>query len=184
MRNCTHCGAPVGEKTVVCVKCGYIQNHPAAQAAAPVSLAQRVSAVPAVSKAPAVQLKTDRSLLKFILLSILTFGIYGIVVMSSISRDINTIASRYDFRRTMHYCWVYFLFSWLTLGIVPLVWGHRLCGRIGRELLRRRISYKFGAGTFWGWGIFGSLILIGPLVYTHKLLKAMNILAENYNFRG
>ena len=37
---------------------------------------------------PAVQLPTNRSLLKFILLSIITLGIYGLVVMT----EINTIA--------------------------------------------------------------------------------------------
>lgn len=40
--------------------------------------------------------------------------------MSNISTDINTIASRYDGKKTMHYCLVLFIFSWLTLGIVPL----------------------------------------------------------------
>ena len=48
------------------------------------------------SAAPVGQLKTNRGLLKYILLSFITFGIYGIVVMSSISNDINIVASRYD----------------------------------------------------------------------------------------
>ena len=39
---------------------------------------------------PAVQLPTNRSLLKFILLSIITLGIYGLVVMTKISTEINT----------------------------------------------------------------------------------------------
>ena len=90
--------------------------------------------------------------------------------MSNISTDINTIASRYDGKKTMHYCLVLFIFSWLTLGIVPLVWNHKISDRIGAELTRRGIDYQFGAGTFWGWGILGSLILVGPFIYTHKLL--------------
>ena len=132
----------------------------------------------------ACQLKTNRGLLKFLLLSILTFGIYGLVVMSAVSTDINTVASRYDGRKTMHYCLIYFLFSWMTLGIAPLVWSHRMCDRIGRELVRRRIDYSFGAETFWGWGFFGSLILVGPFIYIHKLLKSMNLLADHYNVNG
>ena len=51
--------------------------------------------------------------------------------MSNISTDINTIASRYDGKKTMHYCLVLFIFSWLTLGIVPLVWNHKISDRIG-----------------------------------------------------
>ena len=46
----------------------------------------------------------------------ITFGIYGIVVMSGVSTDINTIASRYDGKKTMHYCLVVcnsaFLLPW------------------------------------------------------------------------
>ena len=61
------------------------------------------------STAPVGQLKTNKSLVKFILLSLITFGIYGIVILSSVSNDINIIASRYDGKRTMHYCLLCFL---------------------------------------------------------------------------
>ena len=104
--------------------------------------------------------------------------------MSNVSTDINTIASRYDGKKTMHYCLVLFIFSCLTLGIVPLVWSHKISDRIGAELTRRGIDYQFGAGTFWGWGILGSLILVGPFIYTHKLLTAMNLLSADYNVNG
>lgn len=134
--------------------------------------------------APSIKLKTNRGLLKFILLSIITFGIYSIVVMSSISTDINLIAGRADGKKTMHYCLVFFLFSWLTFGIVPLVWYHKLSARIGNELKRRGIDYSFGAGSFWGWYILGAFIVVGPFIYTHKLLKSMNILCADFNVRG
>lgn len=54
------------------------------------------------STAPVGQLKANKSLVKYILLSLITFGIYGIVILSSVSNDINIIASRYDGKRTMH----------------------------------------------------------------------------------
>ena len=133
---------------------------------------------------PVRKLRTNRSLLKFILLSVITFGIYGLVVMSHVSENINTIASKYDGKHTMHYLIVVLLLSGITLGIVPLVWNHRICGRIGDELDRRNIGYRFNSGAFWLWGILGSLIIIGPFVYMHKLLKSMNRLAENYNIYG
>ena len=135
--------------------------------------------------APAKKLKTNRGLLKLILLSLITFGIYGLVVMSAVSTDINTIASRYDGKKTTHYLLMAFLFSWLTLGIAPLVWNHKISVRIGAELNRRHMKYSFGAGTFWGWGFFGTLLFgIGPLIYTHKLLRSMNLLSGHYNFYG
>lgn len=135
--------------------------------------------------APVKRLKTNRGLVKLILLSMITFGIYGLVVMSAVSTDINTIASRHDGKKTTHYLLMAFLFSWLTLGIAPIVWCHKLCSRIGAELARRNLKYPFGAGTFWGWGVLGSFLFgIGPLVYTHKLLRSMNLLSGHYNFYG
>jgi hypothetical protein len=122
--------------------------------------------------------------LKFFFLGIITLGIYPIVIMSKVSVYINIIAGRYDGRKTMHYCLVFFLFSWLTLGIVPIVWYHKLSNRMGAELQRRGIDYGFNAGTFWLWNVLGAIIICGPFIYTHKLLTAMNLLAADYNARG
>lgn len=134
--------------------------------------------------APVGQLKTNRGLVKLILLSLITFGIYSIVVYSSISSDINVIASRYDGRKTMHYCLLFFIVGPITLGIGTLVWFHKISSRIGNELSRRDISYSFGAADFWLWNIVGSLIVVGPFIYAYKLLKAMNLLSEHYNKNG
>ena len=136
------------------------------------------------ARGPVKQLRTNRGLLKMILLSLITLGIYGLWVMYTITEDVNTIATPYDRKTTMNFLLLAFVFSWLTLGIAPLVWYHRISNRIGNELLRRGIPYKFGAGTFWGWGILGCLIIIGPLVYCHKMMKSMNLLCADYNVRG
>lgn len=126
-------------------------------------------------------MKTNRGLLKMILLGIITLGIYPIVVYSQISEEINVLASPHDGRHTMHYCLIFFLFSWLTLNIATLVWWHRISGRIGQELRRRNLQYSFGASDFWLWNILGSLIVIGPFVYIHKLMKAMNFINADWN---
>lgn len=169
MKYCSKCGHEVSDDADVCLNCGCIINN-----------------TPSVSFAPTPvgQLKTNRSLLKFVFLSLITFGIYGLVVMSAVSTDITTIASRYDGKKTMHYCLVVFIFSPLTLGIVYLVWSHRLCDRIGCELVRRNISYRFGPLDFWLWDILGAFILVGPFIYMYRLLKSMNFLSENYNING
>lgn len=126
-------------------------------------------------------LRTNRGMVKFVLLSIITLGIYGLVVMSHISEEINQVASSRDGKHTMHYCLVFFIFSWLTLGIVPLVWNHRICNRMGDELAARNIPYNISAGTFWGWDFFGTLILVGPFIFLHKFFKSMNLINEDYN---
>lgn len=134
--------------------------------------------------APAAQLKTNRGLLKFILLNIITLGIYSLVIFSGISSDINVIASRYDGKKTMHFCLLFFLVGPITLGIADIVWFHRISNRIGNELKRRQIAYSFSASDYWLWNVLGAAIVIGPFVYLNKLFKAMNMLSENYNING
>lgn len=165
MKFCTNCGKQIEDGAAFCTGCG------SAVEGSPVNR-------------PTAQLKTNRGLIKYILLSLITFGIYGLVVMSTLSEDINIVASKYDGKKTMHFCLVFFLFSWLTFGIVPIVWYHKISARIGNELRRRGISYSFGAGSFWGWNVLGSLIYVGPFVYAHKLFKAMNLLCADYNIKG
>ena len=127
-------------------------------------------------------LRTNRSLAKLFFLSLLTFGIYGLVVMCHISEEINQVATPRDGKKTMHFAWIAFLLTGLTLGIAALVWYHKLSNRIGDELAARSIDYSFSSSTFWGWGFFGSLLFgIGPLVYAYKLLEAMNKINASYN---
>ncbi len=128
-------------------------------------------------------LKTDRNYITFLLLNIITCGIYAIFLNSAIGEDLNIIAAR-DGKKTMHYCLVYFVLAPLTLGIWGLVWFHQLSERMGDELRRRGIDYNFNASTFWLWNVLGSFIFVGPIVYTVKYIKAINLLAEDYNLNG
>lgn len=134
--------------------------------------------------APASKLNTKRSLLKFILLGIITFGIYPIVMYSSVSEAINTVASRYDGKKTMHFCLLFFIIAPLTLGIGAIVWFHKISNRIGEECKRRGIPYKFGASDFWIWNVLLAIIIVGPFIYVHKLLKATNLICADYNEKG
>ena len=126
------------------------------------------------SGAPVGQLKTNRGLLKYILLSIVTFGIYSIVFWCGVSGDINIIASRYDGKKTMHYALLLFLIAPLTAGIAAFVWNHRVYNRIGDEARRRGLDCSLSASDFWLWGVLGSLIIVGPFIALYKLCNASN----------
>ena len=139
---------------------------------------------PPLAYQPVGMLSTNRGLVKYILLSLITFGIYGLIAMSGVSTDINIIAQRYDGKKTMHFLLMSFIVSPLTLGIYGIVWFHTLSNRIGNELIRRGISYNFSATDFWLWCVLGSLIIVGPFIYIHKLFEAMNQLSESYNQYG
>lgn len=139
---------------------------------------------PAPNMPPARQLKTNRHIVIFLLLSFITFGIYSIVFYTSVANDLNTIASRYDGKKTMHYCLLCFIVAPLTLGIGAIVWFHKISARMGNELRRRGIAFDFGAADFWLWNVLGSLIIVGPFIYMYKFIKAINLLAANYNVNG
>ena len=137
-----------------------------------------------VNTAPVGQLKTNKRLLKTILLGIITFGIYPLVVMSAVSNDINIVASRYDGKKTMHYCLLIFIVAPITFGIAAIVWQHKISNRIGAELQRRGISYSFSATDYWLWSVLGALIIVGPFVYMYKMFKAVNLMNADYNAKG
>ena len=143
-----------------------------------------VNTVNTANTAPIGQLKTNKGLLKTILLSLITFGIYSLVVMSSVSNDINIVASRYDGKKTMHYCLLAFIVAPITLGIANFVWFHKISNRIGAELKRRGIAYSFSAKDYWLWSVLGSLIVVGPFIYLHKMFKAVNEMNAHYNING
>ncbi len=121
---------------------------------------------------PACPLPVRRSLVKMIFLGILTAMLYPLVILSRIAEEINIVASRHDGRRTMQLLWVPVLSS-LTLGVYLFVWYHALCSRIGDELHRRGIGYRFGAASFWLWnilwGVAGSLVTAVAVVVLLQL---------------
>lgn len=135
-------------------------------------------------QAPVGQAKTNRTLLKYILLGIITLGIYDIVVMTESTNTLNRIANRYDGKKTMHYCLMFFLVGWITLGIAWFVWFHKISNRIGNELQRRGHDRMLSASDYWLWNVLGAFIIVGPFIYMYKFLKAMNALSADYNVRG
>jgi len=129
-------------------------------------------------------LREKRSFTAFFFFSLLTLGIYSIVQMYHITQEINLIASPRDGKHTMNYLLMIFVLSWLTLGIAPLIWYHRISNRIGEELISMGSHREFGSEDFWLWYIVGSVIYIGPCVYTYKLLHSMNEINAHYNQQG
>ena len=192
---CHYCGAEVPENQKYCIYCGTEQEKqeaplwegpeekrdiPAAPAA-PVTPVRTV--VKEVVPAPRIELPVKRGLGRMIFLGLLTLGIYPTVIWSRIVTELNIAASRHDGRRTVSYFGACML-SLLTLGIYGWVWMHNFCSRIGEELQRRGVDYRFGASTFWLWGVLGSLIVVGPFIFTHKLMKSMNLINADFNVKG
>lgn len=206
---CLNCGAEMPDRAIYCASCGYqnkqpvssttkttvsnqpnytpksqIQFTPVPDSTAPYTPAPYAPAqnTPAPC-GPALKFATDRSLAKMFFLSLITLGIYGMVHQSRMADEINIVASRYDGRKTMPFFSMTFA-SPYTLFILLFVWNHKFANRIGDEARRRGYNTSFGAKDYWLWNILGSLIIVGPFIYTHKLCKNMNMVNESYNYYG
>ncbi len=191
---CVHCGKQLRPSAKYCVYCGEkqvaplpveeIAEEPVGEAAAepacdtePAAQAEKPAPEEAASlaaekveyhtapayTAPAYQHPTRRGFWKMLLLGIITGMIYPLVVMSRISVEINMVASRRDGKRTVHFLWMPILGA-LTLGVYCFVWYHKLCNRIGDELNRRSIPYKFSARSFWLWNFL--YVSVGTVITT------------------
>ena len=125
-----------------------------------------------------LKLKTNRNMWKLMILNILTLGIYSIVFFMPLSLDLDKVDPKRHRGKTMNYLEAY-IFSAFTFSIVIDIWHHHIAGRIEEALERRNIDYNFNTGDFWKWFFFGSLILVGPFIYFHKLCTAMNLLCQS-----
>ena len=125
MRLCNKCGSEVPENSAFCHGCGerYEESNvtQGANADASESLgSQGYSGYPGQTdafshqnvqqgSAPINPIKTNRSLVRIIIFTIITFGIYLLVFHHGISRDINNTASRYDGKKTMNFVLMIFI---------------------------------------------------------------------------
>jgi len=128
-------------------------------------------------------MKTNRSLLVYILLSLITFGIYSIYFEYAFARDMNIVCSG-DGKKTHGVIWQVF-FNMLTLGIYGMFWLFGVGERIADNCYRQGIPYnKCDGGKLIAWSLLGSLIYVGPFVCMHKRIAGLNRLCENYNVRA
>lgn len=115
-------------------------------------------------------MKHTYSFWKWFFFTPLTFGIYPLVKFTQMGDDIDNL----DGKSALPYWAVALFIAPLTLGIFNLVWWHKICNRIGNL----GPSNGFSAGTFWGWNVLGTFILIGPLVFMWKLFNALTSLKD------
>ena len=126
-------------------------------------------------------LKTDRQMWKLMLFTYLTCGIYSILFFIPFSFDIDKVAPKRDGSKTFNFLFAYII-GMFTGSIAILVWFYHITERVEEALLERGLDDSvISMSDFWLWYVLGSLILVGPFVYFHKLCKAMNLLCEDFN---
>ncbi len=123
-------------------------------------------------------IQEKRRLWKLVLFSIATLGIYNIYFWYKFTSDLNQI-NPID-KKIKNYILVCFL-SIITLGIYRWVWFFYLADRIQVTGKRMRMKIQPGPGVTLTWRLFGTFILIGPLVSDFFVIHNMNKLAKAYN---
>ena len=125
------------------------------------------------------RLETDRSLAIYIILSIITCGIYSFFFIYSLARDVNTACK--DGQKTQGLLG-YLLLSFVTCGIYPLIWEYNLANRLADNATQYGMSFQENGTTVLLWHIFGALICgIGPFVAMNILIKNTNRICAAFN---
>ena len=125
-------------------------------------------------------LKTDRSLVLYILLGFLTCGIYQLYVFYTIMRDVN-VACDGDGRHTPGLL-EFILFGILTCGIYDLYWFYSVGNRLTDNAPRYGLHFQENGTTLLLWMLIGSLLcFIGSYVGIYFLLNNVNAICSAYN---
>ncbi len=125
-------------------------------------------------------LKTDRSLVLYILLGFLTCGIYQLYVFYTIMRDVN-VACDGDGRHTPGLL-EFILFGILTCGIYDLYWFYSVGNRLADNAPRYGLHFQENGTTLLLWMLIGSLLcFIGSYVGIYFLLNNVNAICSAYN---
>lgn len=125
-------------------------------------------------------LKTDRGLLGYILLSIITCGIYSYYFIYTIARDVNTACAG-DGKSTSGLL-KYILLSMITCGIYSWWWEYSLGNRLAENAPRYGMSFTENGTTILMWILFGVLLCgIGPFIAMNIIIKNTNSICMAYN---
>lgn len=126
------------------------------------------------------RLKDDRGLFSYILLSLITCGIYSYYFVYRMAHDIN-IACDGDGEMTSGLV-KYIVLSIITCGFYSLYWEYSLGNRLAGNAQRYGMTFQENGTSILMWHIFGLLLCgIGPFVAMNILIKNSNKICNAYN---
>lgn len=127
-------------------------------------------------------LKTDRNVIIYLLLTIVTCGIYSLFFFYHMIQDINT-ACEGDGQRTPGLL-AFILLGIITCGIYDIYWYYKVANRLQQNAPRYNMFFTENGTSVLLWMLIGWLLCgIGPLVGLHIIMKNTNALCIAYNRR-
>jgi len=125
-------------------------------------------------------LATDRSLVAYILLGLITCSIYDFYMLHCIIQDVN-ITCAGDGKQTKGLL-EYIVFGMLTCGIYDYIWLYNLGNRMQANAPRYGMNFQEGGTAILLWYVIGVWLCgIGPFVAMYIVIKNSNALNAAYN---
>jgi len=125
-------------------------------------------------------LKTDRSLVIYILLSLVTCGIYSLYFIYSLAKDVNVVCYG-DGKETAGLVKL-ILLSLVTCGIYSFFWYYSLGDRLQQNAPRYGLNFTESGTTILLWLLVGCLLAgIGGYIAMYFIIKNTNALCVEYN---
>ncbi len=131
---------------------------------------------------PPQRLRTDYSLVAYILLGFITCGIYPLYMIHCFSRDMN-ITGNGDGQNTPGLLTL-ILLSIITCGIYSWIYWYKLGNRQNYTAPRYGMNFQENGTTILLWMVLGSLVFgIGTFIAMYIIIKNTNALNAAYNQR-
>lgn len=126
-------------------------------------------------------LKTDRSLPVYILLTLVTCGIYGYYTIYTLARDVNAACSG-DGQHTPGLL-QFILLNLVTCGLYTFYWNYSLGNRLFNNGPRYGLNIQETGATILLWMLVGMLFCgIGSLVALFFIFRNANAICAAYNY--
>ena len=168
-----------GEENMFCIQCG--KEIPDGSAHCPycgAEIKQNQENIFLLQKKENQRLE-EINFVKFLLLGIVTCGIYIVYTYYKFAKTVNKLCDG-DGKESPNYI-VVLLLGMITLGIYTQYWMYTQAERLRNAAPKYNCKIPYGGIKVLLWGTFGNLIIVGPILSAYYLLKSVNLLIVNYN---
>ena len=120
-----------------------------------------------------------RNYATYLLLSIITFGIYHIIFWNKISKEVNVLCEG-DGKKTMKYVFAWLL-SFPTLGIFGVIWKCQLIDRLKTNAARYDLKFSEGKAIVAILSTLGLPFIACPSIARYSIIKNYIAIGEAFN---